>query len=722
MGSRIRRRAVAAIISVIGLASLPSLPVGAASGPKVPTLAAGTYHQLPAAEIVNVRQLRAAAPGAHPSFARPRLVRNPKAPTLPSPAGGVGKLAPAMLPSLASGRTLTGTTQGTVLEQLTAFPAMDITTGVALFGAKNNIEPPDTQVAAGPDVVVEMVNANMTVWSKSGTMLVGADLNTFYNVPVGFSITDPRVLYDRGSGRFIASALAYDSSWNSYVYLAVSRTSDPTGAWAKQVVRSTAAVLVDQPKVGTSDDKITLVWSEWVKPPCANQATYPCFIGEVFTAVDKVDMLGIGPAVQYLSGRDASRFAVLPVQALSSTTTQYMVYNNADPYYLVENNCFQPNPPNQYGTCPTIGILSLTGSVHASTLALSEVFRPINSTTAPPQAAQPGSTAVIDTGDDRLLTAVWQNNQLWTSSGDGNFCPTANPNGLGANACALIIEVRTDTNPMTVVMDGEINSGDFLFHPAISLDTAGDAYVVLSRSSSTSYGSVWVTGMPVATPGMWSTLALLAAGTGLYDSKTACGGMNRWGDYSGASVDGRDTTDMWVAGEYALSDPVRNCTWKTALGRLTYSAPTVTSITPATGPGGTAVTITGTDFLSGNTTPYFGTTPSGSGTTTVQSPNSLTTTAPPGNGWVQVSAATPDGHGPNGPTYKYPRLEVAPGTLAAPAGAAARGNAPPPVPQKSAGPRPLTPTPPSPPGGGVQPSPIWEWTLQLMRLLRLLLL
>jgi hypothetical protein len=155
----------------------------------------------------------------------------------------------------------------------------------------------------------------------------------------------------------------------------------------------------------------------------------------------------------------------------------------------------------------------------------------------------------------------------------------------------------------------------------------------------------------------------------------------------------------------------------------------VTSIKPATGPGGTSVTITGTNFLAGNTTPYFGVTPSGSGTTTVQTPYSLTTTAPPGNGWVTISAATLDGHGPAGPTYKYPRLEAAPGSFAALPGGTARSGAPPHVPGSPMGPRPAVQVPPQnllpsqnlpPPlagegrgGGGVT---------QPVRLLRLLLL
>jgi hypothetical protein len=133
------------------------------------------------------------------------------------------------------------------------------------------------------------------------------------------------------------------------------------------------------------------------------------------------------------------------------------------------------------------------------------------------------------------------------------------------------------------------------------------------------------------------------------------------------------------------------------------------------------VTIKGTNFVIGGTTPYFGTTPSASNTTTVLTPWSLTTTAPAGNGWVLISAATLDGHGPAGPTYKYPRLEAAPGSFAALPGAIARGGAPPHVPGSPTGPRPAI----APLGGSYSPSPSGggqDGGTQPVRLLRLLLL
>jgi hypothetical protein len=76
--------------------------------------------------------------------------------------------------------------------------------------------------------------------------------------------------------------------------------------------------------------------------------------------------------------------------------------------------------------------------------------------------------------------------------------------------------------------------------------------------------------------------------------------------------------------------------------QYTYQAvPTVTSISPASGPvtAGTTVTITGNN-LAGATTVNFGSTP---GTITANTATSITATAPGGSGTVDITVSTPSG-------------------------------------------------------------------------------
>lgn len=94
--------------------------------------------------------------------------------------------------------------------------------------------------------------------------------------------------------------------------------------------------------------------------------------------------------------------------------------------------------------------------------------------------------------------------------------------------------------------------------------------------------------------------------------------------------------------DITVSNPLHTSTTSSA-DEFTYAAtPTVTNISPTTGPtaGGTSVTITGTNFTSDSTV-RFGST-AGTGVT-VNSASSITVTSPAGSGTVDVTVTTPGG-------------------------------------------------------------------------------
>src|SRR6266571_5032181 len=89
-------------------------------------------------------------------------------------------------------------------------------------------DPPDPQVATGPNYVMEMVNLATAIFTKQGVMVRFISLRSFFNVTNGDHLSDPKVLYDLQSGRWFASLLDTDGP---FIYLAVSSSSDPTGTW-----------------------------------------------------------------------------------------------------------------------------------------------------------------------------------------------------------------------------------------------------------------------------------------------------------------------------------------------------------------------------------------------------------------------------------------------------------------------------------------------------------
>ena len=83
-----------------------------------------------------------------------------------------------------------------------------------------------------------------------------------------------------------------------------------------------------------------------------------------------------------------------------------------------------------------------------------------------------------------------------------------------------------------------------------------------------------------------------------------------------------------------------------------YGAPTITTISPTSGPAGTSVTITGTNF-GGRTTVQFGNNNFAS-TLSVNSATSITAIAPPGTGTVTLTVTTPGGQATATFTYTVP--------------------------------------------------------------------
>src|SRR5438034_7459322 len=130
--------------------------------------------------------------------------------------------------------------------------------------------PPDTMGAIGPSHFVEVINGGVAIYNRAGVRLSLVTLDSFFTVTVGPTTyprngtLDPRVLYDRRSGRFFASALEFGPvaagkhSQNGII-LAVSRTSDPTGVWDKYYIDVGESVsFTDEQTLGTDDNGIYL--------------------------------------------------------------------------------------------------------------------------------------------------------------------------------------------------------------------------------------------------------------------------------------------------------------------------------------------------------------------------------------------------------------------------------------------------------------------------------
>ncbi|MGH9302245.1 MAG: hypothetical protein ACRD0E_10215, partial [Acidimicrobiales bacterium] len=400
----------------------------------------------------------------------------------------------------------------------------------------NATEPPDTQVAVGPNQIVEMVNSTLAVFDRSGHQLLAKDLNIFYGFPPAYSQTDPWVLWDPNSGRWFASTTSDAGSGPSpsasEVDLAVSAGPDATGGWYVYSVDSNTAGLDDQPKLGLTTDKVLLAWSQF--------DTSGKFVGNDIRIMAKGPLLSGGRAFTYSHGPDATSFGYVPV-ASSAGPDSYFVYNGGS----------------------FLGVVAVTGSPPLG-IRLVETDLAITPTAAfsSPTATQPGgsllsSSPPIDTGDDRLVSAVQAGGELWTAATDQ--CTPAGDSVV--RSCLRLIKVALTSSGPRLLQDSDYGqAGGYVYYPSVVADSAGDMFVSFSASSSTRFASaeVAIEAPGAAAPGPATTLF---AGQATY-------GGTRFGDYSASSPDPTNPGSVWVGAEFAGSAtlPVGDQPWNWGTG------------------------------------------------------------------------------------------------------------------------------------------------------------
>lgn len=390
--------------------------------------------------------------------------------------------------------------------------------------------PPDTQVAAGPNAVMEMTNLEIEIFTKQGAPLVSLTFGQFFNNTknVYHSLFDPKLMFDAPSGRWFASV--GDKTAN-VVTFAISASSDPMDSWNIYSL-SANRDSPDQPTIGASNDKFAISSNEYVGDDFVGAQVWILPKSELIAGSQQVDFTTYGPMTGFES--------VHPVQQLSDSATLYMVSTGGADIASSDFHFYSVTgvPPGRV-------------EIHTINLSIAPIIPSVS-------AAQPGTPVGLDTGqsaggpgDARIQSAVWFNGMLWLTFDDGCTPPGDNQ----TRSCFRLTQIDTSVSPMVVIQDFDVGAKDFYyFYPALTIDGVGDLTVVFGFSSALSYtccfGSIAVTGQATTDPlGSFRTPTMLKVGN-YSDSGHNFIGTVRYGDYFGASVDPTDQSLLWIAGEY----------------------------------------------------------------------------------------------------------------------------------------------------------------------------
>ncbi len=464
---------------------------------------------------------------------------------------------------------------------LVAGPGAEAPTAPLIFdgltrpGAINNgftFTPPDTTLAKSTNRIIEGANSALRLFTKAGSPIATLNLNSFFGAPTANGLLfDPKVFYDRNATnpRFFVVALQVagrndTSNTNnvSRIWVAVSRSPDPTNLSAPSWCRynfdgrfntgTTNVSWADYPVVGVGRDSFSIGLNQFRFTD--TQFTYALI--KVLNKNVAENNAGSCPTIPNFTFRpsstfaDFSRFTLQPAQSYTTPSSFTGTTNPA--YYLSTTR----GSSNQYHVLrvrnvasgsPTLNQVTLTGASYSM----------------PPDAPQPSSSVLVDTGDNRVLQVAGIGNQL-----TGIFTVLCNfTAGTPNESCTRTPRVRVDQTPggaFTATLAENtfagIGNNVYVHHPSIATNTA-----LQSASNWESNGpgeflrsKAFIKNVNAG----WSFVSAYAPG--------ACSlpaGNARSGDYSGAQLEPTNATSFWLAGERTRTiNGV--CQWSTRIANI----------------------------------------------------------------------------------------------------------------------------------------------------------
>ncbi|HEV2237756.1 MAG TPA: hypothetical protein VGR57_13945 [Ktedonobacterales bacterium] len=443
--------------------------------------------------------------------------------------------------------------------------------------------PPDMGLAVSPQWVVQGVNTSWAVYDTHGNLQPGWP-KTFFDFAgvadhgacdggVPF-MSDPRALYDPGTGRFFAAALEVEGAFGvnncpflSIYWIAVSATSDPNGVWNIYAFDMTLGTTNGADFTMVGFDSIGLYFSANMFTQDGSAYSY----AEVFgvnkhqmeanldvTAPGYFNLLVNGPFGSYVA--DTVQPAQTEGQALSNSGEAFVdTLNGFDP--ATGAGCTSPTD-----ACQGLAVWTMhPGQNGPASLGFS--FVPTKPYYVPPPADQTTCKQCIDSSDLRIsATPVERDGALyagWETGVDNGTQIVAgiewaqlDTRGPGATGVA---------NDYYFIAGGD----DAVVYPALMPDNSGALFMVFDHMSATVNPEVRLT---VRQPGgdFQANGTLIKAGEGPY-RPTRCGHnipVCRWGDYSATSYDGVAGDHVWFAGQFTIPVPAFSRNWGTWIGEI----------------------------------------------------------------------------------------------------------------------------------------------------------
>ncbi len=441
-----------------------------------------------------------------------------------------------------------GTEDGALQSQFG--PLIGGTQGIDFEGiGVNGGEPSDSNMAVGPNNLVEIVNSEWAVYDKTGHIAAGfpKTLGSIWSALGGACAGeqgDPIVQYDRLADRWFLSQIGSESAPYS-LCTAVSKTNDPTGAYFLYQY-SFGSNFPDYPH-----------YSVW---PTATNSAYlqmshlflnlQSFVGTAACAYDRTAMLAGAASPVQICFTIANDGGYQPSDLDGSTPPP-----DGSPGYFVT---FETTSLYEYQLGPNFadpGASTFTGPINIPVSSFSPACGGSGGTCIP----QKGTSQQLDTLGDRMMYRL-----AYRNFGDHEAMVVNHTVTSGSSNAPRWYEIRSPLTP-TVFQQGTYapDSTD-RWMGSIAMDKAGDMLLGYSISSSTIDPGIAYTGrIPSDTAGTMESENILLTGTHYQTGHT------RWGDYSAMRIDPADDCTFWYVDQYAGSNG--DFVWATHIGSFVFN-------------------------------------------------------------------------------------------------------------------------------------------------------
>ena len=447
--------------------------------------------------------------------------------------------------------------------------------------------PPDSMGAVGPTQFIVTVNGRLRSFSKTTGMADGAlnvDPNVFFNSVRSAGTSDPRIRYDRLSGRWFITMIDVNAT-NNRILLAVSSGST--------IASASSFTFFDVPSDTTAPARATSDFADYDTLGIDANALYigtnvfsgaGAFQGTDGYVIRKSSVLSQGPIV-------VTVFRNLAVGTGEGPFTPQGV-DNVDPH--ATEGAFIGVSNALFGELALRRVSDPGGTPSIS----SNILITVPSTAFPLAVPQTGSRKTLDALDDRLFAATFRDGELWTAHDIG-----VNSSGIATSPTRTAVRwyeltgIPSGQTPAIVqsgtIFDGTSSNPRSFFIPTVMVSGQGHAAFGFSTSGASEHPNAATAGRLVGdTLGTVGTTQLLTNSTSTYGPQTST--VQRWGDYSFTSLDPLDDMTMWTVQEFSNATN----SWAVRVVKLVAPPPATPAVagptSVATGQSSVNVTITGT--------------------------------------------------------------------------------------------------------------------------------